>query len=270
MNKDYYEILGLSKSATVDEITKAYRRLAMKYHPDRNKDAGAEEKFKEIKDAYEHLTDPKKKSASEYAYTYKRRTQKESEYPYYDFEKDADHYYDNFFKDDDIYKEIFSEFVKRKAQTPLVVDLHITLEEAYSGKSHTTTKGLIISIPAGVKPGTRIQHGNIVYRIDVIPHTKFKRSEDDLLVEMSITAIEAMLGVESVLEHLDGKNYQFSVPSGIQHGQVIKLSGKGMINAKTNKKGDILVRISVTIPKTLTVLERAALRTVSHRAKIDI
>jgi curved DNA-binding protein len=278
MNKDYYEILGLPKSATVEEITKAYRRLAMKYHPDRNKDAGAEEKFKEIKEAYEQLSDPKKKAAADQAhsYTYKKRQyekeKEESDYWYYDFKKDFDtDKYDDYFKTDhDFYKDVFSEFVKRQAQSPITVDLNITLETAYTGKLHKTTKGHTISIPAGVKTGTKIQCGNTYYRIEVTPHTKFKRSDNDLLVEMSINAIEAMLGVDSYLEHLDGKQYQFSVPPGIQHGQVIKLTGKGMIDSKTSKIGDILVRISITIPKTLSILERAALKTVYHRAKIDI
>jgi len=79
-----------------------------------------------------------------------------------------------------------------------------------------------------------------------------------------------MLGVDAILDHLDGARLQFSIPAGIQPGQVVKLSGKGMKNPESDRFGDMLVRISVKIPQNIDEEAKAVLRNMSHRDSINI
>ena len=90
------------------------------------------------------------------------------------------------------------------------------------------------------------------------------------MIEINITAVEAMLGVEATLEHLDGNKLQFNIPAGIQSGQIVKLSRMGIKNPEMDTYGDLLVRIGVTIPKNLQEADKAILRSLAHRDSITI
>ena len=91
-----------------------------------------------------------------------------------------------------------------------------------------------------------------------------------MLVDVEINAIEAMLGMEAVLEHIDNAKLQFKIPEGIQHGQIIKLSGKGMKNPEVERYGDLLVRISVRIPTGLSEESKKMIQTLHHRTTVNI
>jgi len=272
--RDYYEVLGLAKNATEDEIKKAYRKLAMQFHPDRNTEAGAEDKFKEVKEAYETLSDPEKKTTYDqfghggnnfdHMYTRSRRNGGSQSWT---------HDPDDLEGMKSVFEDIFGNYQRsggfRQNNAPKPTVMHISLKDAYVGRivNHDKVK---INIPAGIRSGTKLYVDGRFYMIDVAQDQKFKRSLDDLMVEVNISAIEAMLGIEATLEHLDGAKFQFNIPAGIQSGQIVKLSKKGMKNPETNSVGDLLVRITVQIPKTLTDAERAALKSISHRNSIDI
>lgn len=276
--RDYYEILGLAKNSSADEIKKAYRQLASKFHPDKisgednsPEKRQAEEKFKEAKEAYEILSDTEKRSV-------------------YDAHGHVD---PNSFGNgqqwahqtagganslDEMFKAFFSQthghfntgsFHQQPRQQVIHV-VNISLADAYTGKTLTIDNTSTVIIPPGARSGTTFYVNNKLYRIDIQQHYKFKRSNDDLLVDISISAIEAALGVDVVLDHLDGNKLQFSIPPGIQVGQIVKLSNKGMKNPETDRHGDIMVRISVTVPKSLTEAERTALKVLSHRDIINI
>ncbi len=276
MNKrDYYEILGLNRNSTDADIKKSYRQLAMKYHPDRNlgdDSSTAEEKFKEAKEAYEALSDPD------------RRRQ-------YDAHGHADPSHGNQTRQwahsttadtgqfDEMFKAFFSQskgqftegiFTQKPKQTASVQTITISLAEAYTGKTLKLDSGTIIIIPAGSRTGSKFYANNKLYRVDIQSHYKFKRSNDDLLVDVTIDAIEAILGVDAVLDHLDGAKLQFAIPAGIQPGQIVKLSNKGMRNPESDKCGDVLIRVSITIPKSLSDVQMAALKTLTHRESINI
>lgn len=269
--RDYYEVLGVAKNATEDDIKKSYRKMAMKYHPDRNKEAGAEDSFKEAKDAYELLSDPQKRAAYD---QYGHQDPNQSPFAHGARTQGQSHTWN--FEDlgemQDVINELFRQSGfggARQRATPVTV-LLISLKDAYTGRTINHDINTTIIIPKGIRSGTKLYVGGKFYQIDVQPHPKFKRSLDDLMVEINITAIEAMLGVDAMLEHLDGNKLQFAIPPGIQTGQIIKLSKMGMKNPEVENTGDLLVRISVTIPRDLNDSEKASLRSLPHRDSITI
>jgi len=238
--KNYHAILGVNRQATDDEIKKAYRKLAMKFHPDRNKDAGAEDKFKEITEAYETLSDKDKREA------YENPPQREQW---------REHTFDDFSgwkpNEDAGFADLFRTFHKRqeeqrKARTSYTATL--SLEQAYTGCTISVGPNPV-KIPAGVRTGNRMYVNGSMITVDVTPHPKFKRSNDDLLLEVTINAFEAMLGVEVEVKHINGNKLKFKFQPGTQVGQVLKLNGKGMPNPEVDRYGDLLVKCNVTIPK---------------------
>jgi molecular chaperone DnaJ len=128
----------------------------------------------------------------------------------------------------------------------------------------------MLTIPAGVRPDTRFLANNAIYHVIIAPHHKFKRANDDLLVDVEITAIEAMLGIEVQLDHLDGSKLQFAIPAGIQTGQIVRLGAKGMKNPETDRYGDLMNRITVTTPRNLTEEQKVFLRTMQPRNMLSI
>lgn len=261
--KNYYSILGISQSASEEDIKKAYRKLAMKYHPDRNSgDTQHEEKFKEINEAYEHLSDPEKKAAydnwsSDFSKSFQhgRRTWTFGQNSTDDF-SEIFHFYQN------------RAAQQRTASAPQIIPITLTLEEAYTGKT-VRVNNTNINIPPGVRSGTRFFGNGVLYNVDVKEHAKFKRSNDDLLIDIDITAIEAMLGIEVNVEHIDHNRLTFRIPAGIQVGQIVKLAGKGMHNIEKNQPGDLLVRVFVTIPRNLTESEQTALESFTRRTSVE-
>jgi DnaJ-class molecular chaperone len=266
MKKDYYEILGLERTATAEEIKGRYKRLAMKFHPDRNPGEGsaaAEEKFKEAKDAYEVLSDlEKRKEYDTYGHAGPGFSNNRSSWT---------HQSTDTAQFDEMFKAFFNQRPQQPQQQQTTTHiLTISLADAYIGKSIRVSSSAVINVPRGARSGTKFFVDNKMYRVDIQQHFKFKRSNDDLLVDVTIDAIEAMVGMDAILDHLDGVKLQFVIPAGIQPGQIVKLSGKGMRNPELDKHGDILVRITITIPKALTVAQAEVLKTLTHRDSINI
>lgn len=223
----YYEILGVSRSATKDDIKKAYKKLAVQYHPDKNTSANASEKIKKINEAYEVLSNDQKRKQ-------------------YDLGIDDDvkvHVYTHHNTHNNAYSN--------KYRAPRTYRRNITLLDAYTGTS-ITINNRTIAIPAGIRSGTKMFLGNSMIEINILSHDKFKRANDDLMVDMYISAIDAMLGADATVDHINGKTYSFKVIPGIQHGQVIKLAGKGMPNPENDHVGDLLVRTNIVIPRLTT------------------
>lgn len=274
--RDYYEVLGVAKDASDDDIKRAYRKLAMKYHPDRNTDgdkASAEIKFKEAKEAYECLSDPQKREA------YNRHGHASTD-PNFNggfrpggqqwsthHNVDINEIFSSMFGGGNPFSGMFNAGQRPQQQRQLI---NISLEDAFTGKQVRLSGGLSFNIPAGIRSGTRFVSENIIYQIDVLQHHKFKRSNDDLLVDIEISAIEAMLGIDAELDHLDNTVLQFAIPAGIQNGQIVRLANKGMKNPESDQRGDLLVRISITIPKTLTDEQKAFLKTMQRREIVNI
>ena len=250
---DYYEILGVSRTASDNEIKIAYKRIAMQFHPDRNKSADAESKFKSANEAYQTLGDTTKRAA------YDKRRYTATTQPYgrtghgsayeYEMYKHTKWKYD---EDDDL--DLWDLVQKVKTQNQKYV-ISITLREAYIGTKVQLGKWKTMNVPAGVSTGQTLYSGTDAVEITVLPHTKFKRADNDLLVETSISVAEAVLGVDATITHIDGSTLKFKIPNGIQSGQVVRLSGKGMPSANS-KNGDLLIRCTVEIPTCITEEQR--------------
>ena len=265
--RDYYEILGVAKSADDAAIKKAYRSLASKHHPDKGGDTA---KFQELQEAYDNLSDAQKREAyNMHGHNPPQQNAGGPQWAHHTGGIHPDQFREMFggmFGAGHPFGDIFGN-AQPQRQRHII---NMSLEDAYKGKQLRLPAGISINIPAGVRPGTKFHHDNAIYEVQIHPHAKFKRANDDLLVDVEINAIEAMLSVEALLDHLDGSKLQFTIPAGIQNGQVVRLGSKGMKNPENDRFGDLMIRITVTTPKTLTDAEIAFLKTMQHRESFNI
>jgi curved DNA-binding protein len=256
---DYYELLGVSKTASPDEIKKAYRRLAAKHHPDRGGDTA---KFQEIQAAYDILSDSNK------------RAQYDNPQPEFHHSGVPPGFEDIF----SAFGGNFGDFFNRRRPPPqnrtITIQTSISLEEAHSGKTLVATiklpsgkdQLLEVKIPAGVQDGTTLRlanmgddthqnlpRGDIHLTVRVASHPQFQRSGDDLITSLEITAVEAMLGKIKEVSTLNGKTLSINIKPGTQHGQVLAAHGYGMPKMSDSRfTGRLLIQISVKIPTFLT------------------
>lgn len=334
MGKDYYKILGVGKNASKDDIKKAYKTLAKKYHPDLNKEAGSEEKFKELNEAVSVLADDQRKHQYDQfgSDAFKQGGQQDFS-GFGDFGADFD------------FNDIFETFFGRsngggRARArgeDLQFEIEITLEEAAfgvkktfelkknescqacggkggsgeercadcrgsgmyveqrrtpfgifqtqvtcracQGQGHvfrnicTTCQGagvakrkkkLEIEVPAGIEDGNQMRingegeasrkggiPGNLYVRISIIPHEFFKRSHDDIMLDVPISFSQAVFGDEVNVPTLDGVA-KLTIPSGTQTGTVFKMRGKGIKNIRGSGVGDEYVKVFVQIPTKIS------------------
>jgi curved DNA-binding protein len=290
--KDYYQILGVDKKATTDEIKRAYRKLAMKYHPDRNPgNKGAEEKFKEINEAQEVLSDPKKRERYDQLgrsyHDWQQRGGSDGSFRWEDWTTAAGSGGTRVNMNDlgDIFEEMgFSDFFNsifggmggmgtdRRTQTrpsqPLVVEQPVSISflESYLGTQRLFQVGnnkIEVKIPAGAKTGTKVrvagagpQQGSrksdLYLVIDVKPDSRFERQGDDLQTEVEIDLTTAVLGGE-VTVATPNRGVLLKIPAGTQPGQVFRLGGKGMpVLRQPGLSGNLMVKVKVRIPKNLS------------------
>ena len=297
--KDYYKILGLERNASEDEVRKAYRKLAMQYHPDRNpNDKQAEERFKEINEAYQVLNDPKKRAhydkfGNDYANWQGRGAPGDFNWDQYGgFPGGVRVEYgdiDDLFGGDaggfsDFFRTLFGRGAEaagtgtrtRTRQQPqgYQQDLEITLDEAYQGTTRllqTDGKQKQVRIPAGVRTGSKVRvagagpNGLDLYLIvHVKEDPRFERRGNDLYTTATVNVFTAILGGEADVETLSGK-VKLNVPAGTQPEQVFRLGGRGMPSLKNkDEKGDLYVRLKVQTPKYLSEKQRELLEEVSR------
>lgn len=270
-NMDYYKVLGVNKTATADEIKKAYRKLAVQFHPDKNKSKEAEAKFKEINQAYEVLSNPQKRTQydqfgsegvgqngsaggpfggrqGQYSYTYTGNGQG------FDFDFGGS---DPF----DIFEQFFggaSPFGRRKPTYSLTIEFM----EAVKG----TTKEVMlnnakreIKVPAGVDNGSRIQFNDFDILLQVKGHKQFQREGSDILSEAGISMTKAALGGIEEVDTLEGK-VKLKIPEGTQPNALIRMKGKGVKHLRGSGYGDHFVRIRVEVPKKLSTKQKELLK----------
>jgi len=265
--KNYYEVLGISKNATVDEIKSAYRKLALKYHPDRNKAKDATEKFKEASHAYEILSDPQKRQTydqtgneafQENGQQQKQYNQEESPFNYSYQSGDGTQGFSGFTDPNDIFEQFFgggSPFSNRQSEpTRQTYTLTLDFDEAVHGIEKTVAidgKQKKIKIPAGVDTGTKIRYGNYDIVMEVTPNPLFRRKDSDIFTEENITFKQAALGDIITIKTIDNP-IKLKIPAGTQPETMIRLSGRGIPKLKGSGKGDMYVKIMVTIPRVLS------------------
>lgn len=270
---DYYDILGVSKNASADEIKKAYRKQALEWHPDRHKDEkeAAERRFKEINEAYQILSDPQKRSAYDqfghdafapggaaasgnpfaggragpFTYTY---TTSDGQNPFGNFD-----FGDPF--------DIFAQFFGGGFNQQRVPRYSLTIDfmEAIKGAEKTVDvngKRRTIKIPAGVEEGSRINFGDFALSINVRPHEIFERDGSDIYVKFDIPYSLAILGGNVKVPTVDGE-IEVRLRSGTQSGTLLRLRGKGVPHLRGRGRGDEYVRMNVLVPSRVSRNQRS-------------
>jgi DnaJ-class molecular chaperone len=272
--RDYYEVLDVPKSATKDEIKKAYRKLALKFHPDRNKEADAEQKFKEINAAYEILSDEQKRAAYDqyghaafeqggaggnpfgggfaggpFRYSYSAG----GENPFAGFGFDAS---DPF----EIFEQFFGGGFSQARRKPRYA-LTITFDEAVHGvekKVKIDGKEHTIKVPAGADDGTRMRFDDFDVTIQVQPDPRFRREGYDVVTEAEVDFLTASLGGEVEVPTLE-KPLRVKIRPGTQSHTLMRLRGNGVPHLRGSARGDLYVRLIVKIPEKLSREQKKAL-----------
>ncbi|MCC5944309.1 MAG: J domain-containing protein [Bernardetiaceae bacterium] len=291
---DYYKILGISRGASAEEIRKAYRKLAVKYHPDKNPDnPQAENRFKEISEAYEVLKDPEKRKkydqyGANWQYfsdakkqqgtagssakgsgrtSYGRGRQRGSQGEDFDFGGFSDFFKSMFGNEPP--NQGGSAYQTQYAQD-LETDMTLTLEEAYHGSTRILTvnnEKMRLRIKPGVEDGKVIKlkgkgggqdprRGDLFINIRIAPHHYLERKGNNLYQDADIDIYTAILGGKVTIKTLKG-NMNINIPAGTQGGKTLRLRKLGMpYYDKPDTFGDMFVRISMQIPKNLTDEEK--------------
>jgi DnaJ-class molecular chaperone len=272
--RDPYEILGVAKTATADDIRKAYRKLAKKLHPDLNPgDKKAEEQFKEVAAANDLLSDPDKRrrfDAGEIDASGAEKAPPHARY-YRDYAGEAGHPYEghgaygDFAQGDDMFAELLrraAEQARRRPGADLHYELQVEFLDAVNGATRTITlpQGgtLNVTIPAGVEDGQILRlrgkgapspgegpPGDALVQIAVRPHRYFTRDGDNIVLDLPITVKEAALGAEVRAPTTTG-SVMLKIPKRSNTGDMLRLRGKGV--KKRDGAGDELVKLKVTMP----------------------
>lgn len=284
-NEDYYDILGVGRTASQDEIKKAYRRQALKWHPDKHKDNDkkkAEEKFKKTNEAYEVLSDTQKRQMyDQFGHAaFKQgggfaagrpfgRTYQQGPFTYTYTTTDGagfEDIFDGFSDPFDIFEQFFgnaSPFARAqtKRQQP-IYRISLNFMEAARGVEREFViqgKARKIKIPAGVSDGTRIRFDDFDVIVSVEDHPEFKRRGQDIVVEREISFTQAALGAQLQVATIDNP-VKIKIRPGTQSGTLIRLSGKGLPYPRGLGRGDQYVHLNVTIPKNPTRRQKELLK----------
>ena len=284
MAQDYYQLLGIKKGASQGEIKKAYRKLAMKYHPDHTKgDKAAEEKFKKISEAYAVLSDKEKRKEYDTfgAEGFRQRFSQEDIFRGFDF--------------GDVFREFGfgggrgggmrfnfgggSPFGSQARQqqarmkgSDLVYELPLTLKEVANGTSKTVSlqhqgysEKVTVKIPKGLISGKKLRlagkgspsplggpPGDLFIRAKVLNDPLYHAEKYDLHMNQELKLSEAVLGTHISVPTLDDKQLSLKIPPGTKPGTKMRMSGHGLPHMKGNKKGDLYVKIQIKLPRQLT------------------
>jgi DnaJ-class molecular chaperone len=274
MKKDYYEILGVKKGATDKELKTAYRKLALQWHPDKNKTPEADKKFKEINEAYEVLSNPQKRQAYDqfghagvnngspggnpfsgggfpggFSYTY-RYGGGEGQNPFGDV--DPFEIFESFFGGANPFTQ---------ARLPRY-ELAIDFLEAYKGVTKEVSidgKKRSVKVPAGVENGSQIRFNDFIAVVRVKPHKDFQREGADIIAEIKLPLYLAITGGELEVPTLDGET-KIRIRPGTQAGGILRITGKGMPRLNSHGYGDLYFKLNIEIPayKDLTSEQKKA------------
>ncbi|OAN36339.1 molecular chaperone DnaJ [Chloroflexus islandicus] len=304
--KDYYAILGLSPDADDQAIKQAYRKLARQYHPDVNPgDKQAEERFKEINEAYQALSDPERRRKYDELRSYYQRWQRsggrgdfnwsqwqaapgQQVYTYNVSPEDLEDLFGADSPFSDFFSSIFGQPQFRRPSRPargrdLEAPVTVSLEEAFAGTTRSLQVGdrrIEARIPRGVRSGTRVRlsgqgaagigggpAGDLYLVVEVEPHPQFERDGDDLTTTIEVDAFTAAVGGEVRVPTIDG-TVTLKIPPRTQADKVFRLRGKGMPRLENPaERGDLFARVKLVLPEPLTDAELNTLRELVRNRK---
>ncbi|MDU8885686.1 J domain-containing protein [Yeosuana sp. MJ-SS3] len=285
---DYYKILGLPKTASEDDIKKAYRKLARKYHPDLNpNNAAAEKKFKEVNEANEVLSNPvNRKKYDEYGEHWQHAEEYEKAKQQNQYQRSYQGSAGGFSEEDfsDFFESMFGGYSSktgggRRAKfrgQDFNAELQLELKDVYRKHKRTLTinnKNIRITIPAGVENGQIIRikghggkgvnggpNGDLFIQFSIINHSKFKRDKDNLYTTVDLDLYKALLGGELMVDTFDGK-VKLTVKPETQNGTKVKLKGKGFPKYKKEGEfGDLFVTYQIKLPTNITNKEKELIK----------
>ncbi len=310
MAEDYYKILGVSKDSTPGDIKKAFRKLALKYHPDKNPDnKAAEEKFKQINEAYAVLSNLEKRKQYDSfgSDAFSQRFTQEDIFSGFDLNKifsemgfggsgvrfstssgrgGRKKYYRN--SKSDLFSDIFRNAQHDQQMShkghDLEYTLNVSLEDSYSGiekvlsmQKGDKTEEIRIKIPAGIKSGQKLRiqgkgqesidggpAGDLYIKANMLAHPVFTREGDDVYTEKSITFSEAALGTSVEVPVLSGEMKRVKISPGTQNNTKIRMRGFGIPHFRKAGKGDEFVKITISVPKSLTKKQKDIIKNLSE------
>jgi DnaJ-class molecular chaperone len=300
--KDYYSVLGVSRNSSTDEIKKAYRNLARKYHPDINPgDKVAEEKFKDVQQAYEVLSNKEKKKAydmfGEAGVRGGAGSQGSWTGNFSDLGEGINFGTSGFSGFEDIFSEIFGARSARRGHSSrspvrgrdieynIEIDFNsainggtrdIKIARESNGKNYQT-ETISVKIPPGVDQGSRIRvsakgepgnnggpRGDLYLKIKIAPHPIFTRNKQDINIDLPVTIFEAALGAEVKVPTIDS-TASLKIPAGIQNKTKLRLKGKGVLNHKTKERGDQYVTVIISMPEQLNESDKKIFEELSRK-----
>lgn len=298
--KDYYKILGVPNDATQADIKKAYRKLAIKYHPDKNpNDKIAEEKFKELNEANEVLSDPeKRKKYDQLGENYKHYQNTGSRPQDFDWSQwtstprdsfsghrsgEQFHYFEGDYSD--FFENIFGGKSRAWKSVPYKgndyhVDLHLSLEDIYSGVHKELNLGnekLRIHIKPGIQTGQELRlkekggpginggkNGDLYLKVNIAEHPQFKREENDLFTDIRVDILTAVLGGEHLIRTLKGV-LKVKIKAGTDSGTVLRLKGMGLPKYDNPQEfGDLFAKVQIHLPEKLSAKEIELFEQIKH------
>jgi curved DNA-binding protein len=293
--KDYYSVLGVAKEATADEIKKAYRKLALRYHPDKTRgDKAANEKFKEINEANQVLSDPeKRKKFDQFGADWKRYEEAGAQQGGFDWSKyagagstqkqrmNADEFESMFTagEDVDLFELLFGvRGGRRQGRRSAAIkgdDLNaettISLEETYHGSIRLIQldgQTIRVTIPPGIADEQVLRitgkgmaginggpKGDLYLTVKIAPHPEFRRKGNDLHRDLPVELYTAVLGGKTLVKTLKGA-VKVDIPKETPNHKVLRLRGLGMpVFCMKNAFGDLLVKVDIQLPAHLTAEE---------------
>ena len=289
--RDYYEILGVTRGADADEVKRAYRKLARKYHPDVSKEKNAEDKFKEVQEAYEVLRDPEKRAAYDQLGRDFRSGQQFRPPP--DWTQRFGQGGGQRFSDLNGFSDFFSSLfggsgvggnasgaggpgVGRAESDAGYLD--VTVEEAFAGTKRRVTlnengrqRQVDVQIPAGVTEGQSLRipgaadRTSLRFRIKLRAHHLYEVTNKDVQIELPLAPWEAALGAKVAVPTLGG-TVELTVPPGAQSGQKLRLRGRGLPGSPS---GDQIVAIKLVTPAAQSAAAKEAYERMKRDFKFD-